>query len=77
MLLSGIHKYVKDSRLKRARMTLSLIMKKTNAIRILEANKISFQLFHYEFSLEEIDAVSVAPSESITSSVIFLSPFEL
>jgi len=35
-------------------------MKKTNAIRILEANKITFQLFHYEFSLEEIDAVSVA-----------------
>ncbi|MCK5455622.1 MAG: aminoacyl-tRNA deacylase, partial [Melioribacteraceae bacterium] len=35
-------------------------MKKTNAIRILEANKINFQLFHYEFSLEEIDAVSVA-----------------
>ncbi len=35
-------------------------MKKTNAIRILEANRINFQLFHYEFSLEEIDAVSVA-----------------
>ncbi len=35
-------------------------MKKTNAIRILEANKINFQLFHYEFNIEEIDAVSVA-----------------
>jgi Cys-tRNA(Pro)/Cys-tRNA(Cys) deacylase len=35
-------------------------MKKTNAIRILEANQITFQLYHYEFSLEEIDAVSVA-----------------
>ena len=35
-------------------------MKKTNSIRILEANHINFQLFHYEFSLEEIDAVSVA-----------------
>ena len=35
-------------------------MKKTNAIRILEANKIDFQLFHYEFNIEEIDAVSVA-----------------
>jgi Cys-tRNA(Pro)/Cys-tRNA(Cys) deacylase len=35
-------------------------MKKTNAIRILEANKIKFNLSHYEFSLEEIDAVSVA-----------------
>ena len=35
-------------------------MKKTNAIRILEANKINFQLFSYEFSLDEIDAVSVA-----------------
>jgi len=37
-----------------------VLMKKTNAIRILEANKIHFQLFHYEFSVEEIDAVSVA-----------------
>lgn len=35
-------------------------MKKTNAIRILEVNKINFELFHYEFSIEEIDAVSVA-----------------
>ena len=35
-------------------------MKKTNAIRILETNKITFQLFHYKFSLEEIDAISVA-----------------
>jgi Cys-tRNA(Pro)/Cys-tRNA(Cys) deacylase len=35
-------------------------MKKTNAIRILEANKINFEIFNYEFSLEEIDAVSVA-----------------
>ena len=35
-------------------------MKKTNAIRILEANKINFQLFHYEFNIKEIDAVSVA-----------------
>ena len=39
---------------------LKSAMKKTNAIRILEANKISFQLFYYKFSLEEIDAVSVA-----------------
>jgi len=37
-----------------------VLMKKTNAIRILESNKIKYQLFHYEFSLEEIDAVSVA-----------------
>ena len=35
-------------------------MKKTNAVRILEANKIEFQLFNYEFNPEEIDAVSVA-----------------
>ncbi len=35
-------------------------MKKTNAIRILEASKIDFKLFHYQFSLDEIDAVSVA-----------------
>lgn len=35
-------------------------MKKTNAIRILEANKIEFELFHYEFNPDEIDAISVA-----------------
>jgi len=35
-------------------------MKKTNAIRILEANNIIFQLFEYEFNIEEIDAISVA-----------------
>jgi len=35
-------------------------MKKTNAIRILEVNNIPFQLFNYEFSIEEIDAISVA-----------------
>jgi len=35
-------------------------MKKTNAIRILESNKINFELFNYEFKIEEIDAVSVA-----------------
>ena len=35
-------------------------MKKTNAIRILEANNIAFQTFDYEFSIEEIDAISVA-----------------
>jgi Cys-tRNA(Pro)/Cys-tRNA(Cys) deacylase len=35
-------------------------MKKTNAIRILEANNITFQTFDYEFSIEEIDAISVA-----------------
>lgn len=51
---------MKDSRLKHAGITIKWIMKKTNAIRILEANKINFQLFHYKFSLEEIDAVSVA-----------------
>jgi len=35
-------------------------MKKTNAIRIVEASKIKFELFQYQFSLEEIDAISVA-----------------
>ncbi len=35
-------------------------MKKTNAIRILESHKIDFELFSYEFSIDEIDAVSVA-----------------
>ncbi|MDA3861618.1 MAG: Cys-tRNA(Pro) deacylase [Melioribacteraceae bacterium] len=46
-------------------------MKKTNAIRILEANKINFQLFHYEFSLEEIDAVSVALKIGAESESVF------
>jgi Cys-tRNA(Pro)/Cys-tRNA(Cys) deacylase len=35
-------------------------MKKTNVIRLLEAAGISYNLREYEFSLEEIDAVSVA-----------------
>ena len=35
-------------------------MKKTNAVRILEANKTEFELFNYKFNPEEIDAVSVA-----------------
>jgi len=35
-------------------------MKKTNAIRILEANNIKFELVEYEFSIDEIDAISVA-----------------
>jgi Cys-tRNA(Pro)/Cys-tRNA(Cys) deacylase len=35
-------------------------MIKTNAIRILEANSIEFTTAEYEFSPEEIDAVSVA-----------------
>jgi Cys-tRNA(Pro)/Cys-tRNA(Cys) deacylase len=35
-------------------------MKKTNAIRILESKKIDFELFNYEFKIEEIDAISVA-----------------
>ncbi len=35
-------------------------MQKTNAVRILEANNIQFKLAEYVFSLEEIDAVSVA-----------------
>lgn len=46
-------------------------MKKTNAIRILEANKINFELFHYEFSLEEIDAISVARKISAEPESVF------
>ena len=46
-------------------------MKKTNAIRILEAKKIAFQLFHYEFNLEEIDAVSVARKVNAEPGSVF------
>lgn len=46
-------------------------MKKTNAIRILEANKIKFKLYHYEFSLAEIDAVSVARKISAEPESVF------
>ncbi len=46
-------------------------MKKTNAIRILEANKINFQLFHYDFNIEEIDAVSVARKVGAEPEFVF------
>ena len=46
-------------------------MKKTNAIRILESNKIDFQLFNYEFSLEDIDAVSVARKINAEPELVF------
>ncbi len=35
-------------------------MKKTNAVRLLESGNIDFQIFEYEYSEEELDAVSVA-----------------
>jgi Cys-tRNA(Pro)/Cys-tRNA(Cys) deacylase len=46
-------------------------MKKTNAIRILESNKINFQLYNYEFRLEDIDAVSVARKISADPESVF------
>jgi len=46
-------------------------MKKTNAIRILESNKIDFQLYNYEFSLADIDAVSVARKISADPESVF------
>ncbi len=64
-------------------------MKKTNAVRILESNSISYELFSYEFNEDEIDAVSVAnkinaPHEQVfktlvasgdkTGTVVFVIP---
>lgn len=50
---------------------LFAIMKKTNAIRILEANNIQFQLFNYQFNIEEIDAVSVARKVGAEPETVF------
>lgn len=44
---------------------------KTNAARILESKKISFSLIEYEFSEEEIDAVSVAKKISAEPERVF------
>lgn len=44
---------------------------KTNAARILESKKISFSLIEYEFSEDEIDAVSVAKKISVEPERVF------
>ncbi|MFA5403468.1 MAG: Cys-tRNA(Pro) deacylase [Ignavibacteria bacterium] len=46
-------------------------MKKTNAVRILENNGIPFELFGYEFSEDEIDAISVAKKINAPSETVF------
>jgi Cys-tRNA(Pro)/Cys-tRNA(Cys) deacylase len=46
-------------------------MKKTNAVRILESNNIEFELFEYEFSEDEIDAVSVAGKINAPPETVF------
>jgi Cys-tRNA(Pro)/Cys-tRNA(Cys) deacylase len=46
-------------------------MKKTNAVRILESNKINFGLFNYKFSIKEIDAVSVAKKIDVEPESVF------
>ncbi len=46
-------------------------MKKTNAVRILENNNIPFELFEYEFSEDEIDAVSVANKINAPPETVF------
>jgi Cys-tRNA(Pro)/Cys-tRNA(Cys) deacylase len=46
-------------------------MKKTNAVRILESNNISFELFEYEFNEDEIDAVSVAGKINAPPETVF------
>lgn len=46
-------------------------MKKTNAVRILESNNISFELFEYEFNEDEIDAVSVAGKINVPPDTVF------
>jgi Cys-tRNA(Pro)/Cys-tRNA(Cys) deacylase len=47
------------------------IMKKTNAVRILESNNISFETFEYEFNEDEIDAISVAKKINAPEDVVF------
>lgn len=46
-------------------------MKKTNAIRILEAQKINFTFHTYEFNEEELDAVSVAKKINAEPEQVF------
>lgn len=46
-------------------------MNKTNAIRLLESGNIEYSTFEYEFSLEEIDAVSVAKKINAEPEKVF------
>jgi Cys-tRNA(Pro)/Cys-tRNA(Cys) deacylase len=46
-------------------------MSKTNAIRLIEHNKVKHEVFTYEFKLEEIDAVSVAHKISADPDTVF------
>ncbi|MBI5404254.1 MAG: Cys-tRNA(Pro) deacylase [Ignavibacteriae bacterium] len=46
-------------------------MKKTNAVRILESLNLQFELLEYEFSEDEIDAVSVANKISAPPEMVF------
>ena len=46
-------------------------MKNTNAIRILEAQKIKFTFHNYEFNEEELDAVSVANKINAETEQVF------
>lgn len=50
---------------------IDCIMKKTNAVRILESNNIPFELFEYEFNEDEIDAVSVAEKINASPETVF------
>ena len=44
---------------------------KTNAVRILESQKIAHSTFEYEFNEEEIDAVSVAIKINVEPEMVF------
>ena len=46
-------------------------MKKTNVLRILESNKISFEVFDYEIDEDKLDAVSVAEKINADPEQVF------
>jgi Cys-tRNA(Pro)/Cys-tRNA(Cys) deacylase len=46
-------------------------MSKTNAVRILESNKIKHEVIEYVFSADEIDAVSVAKKINAVPETVF------
>jgi len=46
-------------------------MKKTNAVRIIESRNIKFETKEYEFSEDEIDAVSVANKIGVAPETVF------
>ncbi|HPS64246.1 MAG TPA: Cys-tRNA(Pro) deacylase [Ignavibacteria bacterium] len=53
------------------KVTVKALMKKTNAIRILESLGIKFETAEYEFTEDEIDAISVAKKIEASGDIVF------